>query len=145
MAVYCDPLLGSREWQQADDWGRHEKIDRIALAQTLARHKSTSRVSVEEEFAQLLNDWRESTENVSSLTQILSYPAYQNIIDLGRRFGPRVIPLILFDYRERDDHWATALHAITGENPVNPKSVGNASKVRKDWLMWGRQRGYLPD
>ncbi|MGA8029351.1 MAG: hypothetical protein WB992_19595 [Bryobacteraceae bacterium] len=146
MPTYCNPLIGSREWQETDDWGRsdHEKIDRLELAEILARHKSSApKVSIEEEFAQLLNDWRESTQNMSSLTQILSHPAYQRIIELGRRFGPRVTPLILVDYKDHGDHWATALQAITGENPVNSKSIGNSSKVRKDWLRWGEQHGYL--
>jgi hypothetical protein len=98
--------------------------------------------SLENLFFQLVAEWREATENISSLTQILSHPAYQRIIDLGKR-GEPVLPLILKDLDKRRGYWATALQTISGENPVDSKHIGNPTKVREDWLKWGKRRGYI--
>jgi hypothetical protein len=100
--------------------------------------------SVEEKFAYLVTAWREAIENVSSLTQILSHPAYQSIIDLGKR-GEPVVPLILRDLDKNRGYWGTALQCLTGENPVAAKHIGNPTRVREDWLEWGRRRGYALD
>jgi hypothetical protein len=98
--------------------------------------------SLENQFSRLVAEWREATENISSLTQILSHPAYQRIIDLGKR-GEPVLPLILEDLDKRRGYWATALQTISGENPVDSKHIGNPTKVREDWLRWGKRRGYI--
>jgi hypothetical protein len=97
---------------------------------------------LENEFASLVTAWREATENVSSLTQILSHAAYQRVIDLGKR-GEPVLPLILRDLEKNRGYWATALQTITGENPVSAKHIGNPAKVREDWIAWGRRHGHL--
>lgn len=114
-----------------DDAAKEVNIIPLATAQLLAT-----------QFARLVATWREETENVSSLTQIVSNPAYQRLIDLGRS-GEKVVPLILKDFAKNHGYWATALRAITGENPVPDKHIGNPTKVREDWLRWGKQRGYI--
>jgi hypothetical protein len=98
--------------------------------------------SLEDRFASLVSAWREETQNLSSLTQILSHRAYQSIIDLGRR-GEPVVPLILRDLDKNRGYWAMALQMITGENPVPPKHVGNPAKIREDWIKWGRRKGHV--
>jgi hypothetical protein len=144
VAVYCDPFIGPREWQDTETWHTpdREKIDRITLAETLSRHRTVPVASFEEQFKNLLIEWRESTENMSSVTRILSHPAYQRIIDLGRQHNG-LITMILEDFKHNGGYWSTALQAITGQNAVTPKHIGNPGKVREDWLTWGRQHGYL--
>jgi hypothetical protein len=97
---------------------------------------------LETRFARLVAEWREAIENVSSLTQIVSNRSYQSIIDLGKR-GEPVVRLILRDLQNAGGYWATALNAITGENPVASKHIGNPAKVREDWITWGQRQGYL--
>lgn len=145
MAVYCDPCMGPREWHETETWhtAEDEKIDRLALAEALHTHRTTSRFSVEEQFEVLVNEWKAATENLSSMTRILSHPAYQRIIHLGLQDGARVVSLILDDFRKDGAYWSTALQAITGQNAVNPKHIGNMKKIREDWLKWGKAQGYL--
>jgi hypothetical protein len=97
---------------------------------------------LETQFMRLVATWREETENVSSLTQVVSNPAYQRVIELGKCEGI-VLSLILKDFARNHGYWSTALRSITGENPVLDKHIGNPAKVREDWLKWGKQHGYL--
>jgi hypothetical protein len=159
MRDYCDPPIGVAEWREPrQSWSdahaaeelRARRALEVALAWVRTRlsspHQSDSPgkacESIEEEFTALVTAWREATENLSSLTQIVSHPAYQSIIDLGKR-GEPVVPLILKDLWKAGGYWAMALNAITGENPVAPKHIGNPTKVREDWIGWGRRNGYL--
>jgi len=161
MQGYCDPPIGIAEWrEQRQSWSdahtaeelRAHRAFEAALAEVRAKlsssHTSTPSGktfrSTAEEFTALLMVWREAIENVSSLTRILSHPAYQSIIDLGKREEPVVVPLILKDLARNRGYWATALQEITGDNPVAAKHIGNPTKVREDWLEWGRRRGYTP-
>ena len=91
-------------------------------------------------FALLVERWKsEVSPFVSSVTQICTSPAYQEIIGMG----PSVIPLILRKLQQKVDHWYWALHAITGTDPVDPNSKGNLEKMRDDWLRWGREIGHI--
>jgi hypothetical protein len=105
-------------------------------------HVQVSVRPLETRFALLASAWRDQTENLSSLTKIVSHPAYQAIIDLGKR-GEPILPLILKDFSEKHGYWATALRSISGENPVDDRHIGDPVKVRADWLKWGKQRGFL--
>jgi len=154
MLDYC-ALPDTTEWHQpAPSWAKLERAESdrqreadrafgaaLAAAALSAGAKPLAR-SMEEEFAALVADWREATQNLSSLTRIISQRAYQDIIDLGKR-EPMVIRLILKELRANGGYWAVALNAITGENPVLPKHLGNPDKVKRDWIEWGKLRGYL--
>lgn len=145
MATYCDPETESWEWHDADSWhspsrDRIERADIVRSADAVLPIQAL--IPLGREFVTLVSRWKRATENVSSLTAILSDPSYQRIIELGRR-SDTIVPLILQDLRDHDGYWASALHALTGENPVQPKHVGNAAKVRKDWLEWGKRRGHI--
>jgi hypothetical protein len=99
--------------------------------------------SLAEEFIYLADLWRNETENVSSMTRVISHSAYQRIIELGKRDRPAVIGLILSDLSKRRGYWAVALQAISGENPVRSNHIGNPAKVREDWLQWGKRNGFV--
>jgi hypothetical protein len=90
-------------------------------------------------FEELAARWREDTQFHSSPKILFEHPAYQEIIGMG---GP-VVPLLLGDLRSEDSLWFTALHAITGENPVPPEDRGDIPRVTEHWLNWGREHGYV--
>ena len=76
--------------------------------------------SVEQKFQRLAAVWRAETGHLSSLTKMVSHPAYQEIIALG----PEVVPSLLRDLEREPDHWFAALRAITGAQPVPPEDRG---------------------
>jgi hypothetical protein len=90
-------------------------------------------------FDELAAKWRDDTQFHSAPTILFQHPAYQEIIGMGRP----VVPLLLGDLRSEDSLWFTALHAITGENPVPPEDRGDIPRVTEHWLNWGRARGYV--
>jgi hypothetical protein len=76
----------------------------------------------EEVFHTLATQWREETNFVSSSTDLILHPAYQQIIGLG----PTVITHLLRDLQIQPSppHWFWALQSITRENPVSPDDYG---------------------
>ncbi|MGA3136386.1 MAG: hypothetical protein ABSC88_10380 [Terracidiphilus sp.] len=158
---YCGPSLNphwpksitSQDWsiesfdipqEQVDDWvyvWDHEWFPEDTATEANIIPLVTAQL-LETQFTRLVATWREETENVSSLTQVVSNPAYQRVIDLGKH-GENVVPLILKDFAKNHGYWGNALRSITGENPVLDKHIGNPTKVREDWLRWGKQRGYI--
>jgi len=155
---YCDPLFGDGEWrEQAQSWSDPDPEELRAsralekaltgVCSTVSRPPASDSSgktleSIEQEFAALVATWKEATEDLSSSTRIVSHPSYQRIIDLGKSGAP-VVPLILRELRDTGGYWATALSAITGQNPVIAKHIGNPAKVREDWIAWGRRHGHL--
>lgn len=82
--------------------------------------------------------WKEATQFVSSVTEIVTDPAYQQIIGMGKA----VLPLILAELRREPDHWLWALQAITGENPVPLADRGRIQAMTQAWLDWAETHGY---
>ena|SRR5215813_1104719 len=96
-------------------------------------------VATERIFQSLAKQWREETMFLSSLTQKVLHPAYQQIIGLG----PDALPLILRELKENGGHWFWALGAITRENPVAAEDAGRVKKMKEAWLDWGKQHGLI--
>jgi len=94
--------------------------------------------TVEERFRRLEAIWDAETAYLSSYTDIVEHPAFQEII----RMGPAVVPLMLLDLEEQPRLWVWALPVITGANPVPPDDAGKIAKMSEAWLRWGRERGY---
>ena len=94
--------------------------------------------ALREEFDELATTWKDETQFLSSVTDIVMHPAYQRIIGLG----PDVVPLILEDLEDETRHWFWALWAITGENPVPPEDRGHVEEMKQHWLCWGRENGW---
>src|SRR3982074_3697218 len=92
------------------------------------------------EFQKLAAQWRlDRTKNFySDIEAMAMHPAYQRIIG----FGPEAVPLILAELEREPDHWFWALNAITGAQPVPPKSRGNIGKMARAWVAWGKKQGY---
>ena len=94
--------------------------------------------ALEEHFRRLEARWEDETAYLSSSTEIVGHPAFQEII----RLGPAVIPLMLRDLEQRPTLWVWALPAITGADPVPEVDRGNIVRMRDAWLAWARANGY---
>ena len=90
-------------------------------------------------FSNLEKEWKESTSMLSSITEIVMHPSYQQIIGMG----PTAISLIFLSMRREPGHWFWALCAITGENPVSIEHRGKIKEMTEAWLDWGRKQLYL--
>jgi hypothetical protein len=94
--------------------------------------------SVEEQFRRLADVWRAETAYVSSSSDLVAHPAFQEIVGLG----PAVIPYLLWELENRPGHWHRALRRITGADPVPPEDRGDIGKATQAWLRWGKEHGY---
>jgi hypothetical protein len=94
--------------------------------------------SIEVRFRRLAATWKNAVAFLSSSRQRESHPAYVEIIDLGAA----VVPFLLRDLEENETHWLTALHQITGADPVPEADAGNIARMKEAWLQWARTNGY---
>lgn len=92
----------------------------------------------EDKFRWLASMWRAETAYVSSSSDLVAHPAFQEIVGMG----PPVIPLLLRELEKRTGHWHRALRRITGADPVPPAERGNIEKTVEAWLRWGKEQGY---
>ncbi len=90
-------------------------------------------------FNELADRWSGETLRLSSMTQIVLHPAYQQIIGMG----PDALPLIFARLTDQPGHWFWALNAITGENPVQAEDLGDVRRMNDIWLRWAQTRGYI--
>lgn len=95
---------------------------------------------VERRFEELTRQWKEVTQVTSSITEMSTHPAYQQIIGMGKD----AVPLILAELRREPDHWFWALRAITGEDPVPAADRGKLQAMTRAWLEWADRRGLAP-
>ena len=94
--------------------------------------------TVEQRFQRLAALWRAETAYVSSSSELVAHPAFQEIVGMG----PAVIPLLLRELANGTGHWHRALKRITGIDPVPPADRGNIDKAAEAWLRWGKEQGY---
>lgn len=92
-----------------------------------------SRESIYQKFYKLKTKWENETKLVSSTTEMVLHPSYQEIIGLGRS----VLPYILNDLKENRNHWFWALKSITGCDPIPQEHIGNIRKMAEVWVQWG--------
>jgi hypothetical protein len=93
---------------------------------------------IEGTFTNLVQQWRNETIGISSTTDLVMHPAYQQII----RMGPVVIPLLLREVERKSGRWFWALCEITGEDPVPLEKRGKTKEMTQLWLEWGKAKGY---
>ena len=92
-------------------------------------------IALRERFDTLVRQWTEETRLSSSMREICTHPAYQEVI----RLGEYVIPLIVEEMSMGELHWSWALSQITGQNPAaNTESPRAATDV---WLQWIQDHG----
>jgi len=90
-------------------------------------------------FHRLKDKWEVETAFLSSVSDIVMHPAYQQIIGMG----PAAIPLILREMSIKKGQWFWALKSITNEDPVKPEHRGHVAEMSRLWLQWGKARGYI--
>jgi hypothetical protein len=105
---------------------------------TVTQTSAPQSEQLDDVFQDLMRRWREERGPTSSTTEMAMCPAYQRIIGLG----PVAVPLILRELERDPDHWFWALKAITGADPVVPEHRGKLREMSRDWVNWGRDRGY---
>lgn len=96
-------------------------------------------MALEDYFNHLKYLWLEESKFSSNVYFLTKHPAYLNILKLGKD----VIPLILEDLSEFQNHWFYALRELTGENPIKPEHNGNIKEMAKDWIEWGKKMNYI--
>src|SRR5690348_3298548 len=91
-------------------------------------------------FRNLRNRWKRDTEFVSSATQVVAHPDYQQMI----RMGLPAAVLMLREFQQGStDHFFHALAVITHAQPVAPEHAGNVQAMAKDWVRYGLERGLI--
>jgi hypothetical protein len=94
--------------------------------------------TMEQMFQSLATQWKQDRGFSSKIKDLAMHPAYQRIVGMGQT----AVPFLLREMERRPDHWAWALRAITGENPVPPSSRGKLDETAAAWIQWGREHGY---
>lgn len=95
-------------------------------------------VGLEVRFHSLVDVWKQSCPPSSSIEQLATHSAYQQIIGMG----PDALVFVLREMEQSPNHWFWALRAITGENPVQPANRGNLRAMAADWFAWAKLKGY---
>src|SRR5216684_4508181 len=94
-----------------------------------------SEETIEEKFRRLAAVWLTETKCISSSSDLVAHPAFQEIVGMG----PAVISLLLRELEKRTGHWHRALRRITGVDPVPQADRGNIEKAAEAWLQWGKE------
>ena len=94
----------------------------------------------EARFRELWEDWKSATRHLSNPRQIVSHPAYQAIIRMGRE----ALPFILRDLRsEEPDFWGPALTQITRVEEHPPlEQAQTIQGVAGFWLALADRHGW---
>ena len=141
---YAVCLLGpSRLHPLAESSAAASSFDVWARLADACRHYaepiSRRTLSISERFTALATEWRQETGALSSTSQMVLHPNYQQIIGLGHA----ALPLILAELEREPDHWFWALRAITGIDPVPREDRGNLRRMAAAWIAWGRDSGVV--
>lgn len=106
-------------------------ISTYIVQDSISSGKMTEQRQFKGVFDELSQQWRQDTKFLSSASQIVDHPAYQQIIE----FGEPMLPFILEEVRNERGHWFFALHKITGHVPDNIQNLTFA-QIRQAWLDW---------
>ena len=79
--------------------------------------------------------WKTETMFSSNSSEITNNAAYRYIIGLGKD----MIPFIIQDLKQSENHWFYALELLTGENPIKTEHRGIINLMKSDWLNWAEQ------
>jgi hypothetical protein len=109
----------------------------VEITVTLAQNQTLP--DLQSRFDVLVQQWKNDTRPLSSPTAMERHPAYQEIIGIGQA----AVPLLLRDLQREPDFWFSALHALTGADPMLPEHQGKVIAIAADWIQWGKEHGYL--
>jgi hypothetical protein len=99
-----------------------------------SKQKREDAAALRKEFQKHAEKWRSETKFLSSIHQITLHPSYLRIIGMG---SP-ALPFIFEELEKKSGHWFSALHAITGADPVPTEDQGRIKKMVQHWLEWGK-------
>ncbi len=140
--VELDAEVAERLRELAAAENRSEtEIVRTALAAYAsgATEQEEDSAKLEKRFHELAENWRLETGANSSVSRKLNHPAYAKMVALG----PKAIPLILIELRDRPGLWFDALGRLSQATPVPPEHRHDPKLAREAWLRWGKEQGYL--
>lgn len=127
-------LFGS--WIESGDEGKQlEELYKSRLIPS----SSSQEADDAKKFNELKSRWEDETAILSSDTEIVMHPDYQEIIGMGKA----AIPLILSEMKKNPSHWFWALKSITGVDTILPDQRGRVKEMTEVWLDWGRRQGYI--
>lgn len=110
----------------------------MGLSTSMTEAQSSAGPSAESlKYRRLAKLVREECAHLSTIREIVTHPAYLQIIGMG----PVALPLLLRELEEGTGHWFPALRAIAQEDPVLPRHRGILEEMSRDWLDWGRRKG----
>jgi hypothetical protein len=95
--------------------------------------------SLKEYFESLKFLWLEETKYSSNISITINHPAHLTILQLGER----VLPLIIEDLENYNNHWFITLSKITGVNPILPEHAGDVESMRGDWINWAKENNII--
>jgi len=103
----------------------------------------------DESFKQLFRNhverWVNDVKDISSFTDLVLHEDYKTISGLG----PRAIPLLFRELRDRPHFWFDALRTLLQANegikvdPVEEEDRGNLQKMTASWLAWAVENDYI--
>ena len=96
-------------------------------------------VDIEGRFHTLANKWSHDTAHISSASDLINDPSYQEIISMGWS----VLPYLLIDLQRNKRFWFPALAAIAGIRPFDPRDYGNGRRMTEAWVKWGKLKGLI--
>ena len=130
-----DRLLEAVEGLRLDSAKLMEKVDELRVSS----RPHDPEPDLQERFVRLAAEWRSGRGHSSLSSEMVTHPAYLQIIGMGKS----AIPLLLNEMNERPDHWDWALRAITGTDPVPQEAWGKLRQIASAWLAWGAREGYI--
>jgi GAF domain-containing protein len=116
-------------------------LNDVASSLSMVVKKEKVKKQVEDRFSSLVTEWRKEAGHLSSTSEAVLHPAYQQIIGLGKE----AIPLLLKELNKHSGRWFWALKTITGENPVLEDQRGKNQEMINAWIDWGKKRGYITE
>jgi hypothetical protein len=96
-------------------------------------------ITLERQFSDLVERWRDETDMLSAPQQIYSNRAFLQILSLGSD----VLPFIFRDLQERGGRWFLALSILTGQTELTKACAGDVPAMKEIWLKYARSHGYI--
>lgn len=118
----------------AGDYSRRYQV-RSTTGKVL--HSEVPKLGLINRFRNLYRSWVEQTGFLSSLTDIVSNPCFEEIVLLGRD----ALPMIFAEIEREPSFLFVAAKRITGVNPVLENSAGRVDLMCADWLRWANAEG----
>ncbi|MEP7374367.1 MAG: hypothetical protein ABI675_13320 [Chitinophagaceae bacterium] len=95
--------------------------------------------SLKDYFDSLKYLWLEETKFSSNVFLTANHPAHLAILQLGEQ----VLPLLIEELQENNNHWFITLNKITGVNPVAAEHAGDVELMKNDWITWAQDNNII--